>query len=52
MDYGGTKCLQCGSNGMPNVTEESKATARACQNCGFVELLRQVIKEQGKGKGK
>jgi uncharacterized Zn finger protein len=33
------RCPKCGSHGMPAIQAGSQATARACQNCGWVQEL-------------
>lgn len=37
----GDECPKCGQDQMPRIHVDSQATARACQNCGFVQELYQ-----------
>jgi uncharacterized Zn finger protein len=34
------KCPHCGKRAMPAIRSESKATARRCQECGYIEELK------------
>jgi uncharacterized Zn finger protein len=34
------KCPHCGKRAMPAIRPESKATARRCQECGYVAELK------------
>jgi uncharacterized Zn finger protein len=38
--YEPDKCPHCGKRAMPAIRPESKATARRCQECGYVEELK------------
>jgi len=37
----GDRCPKCKNLGLPKVTDDSRATARACQGCGYVDELNQ-----------
>ena len=39
MFFKGDPCPKCNLEQLPKINKESKATARACANCGYIDYI-------------